>query len=109
MTSIDAYSLTTIPLELRANDRSLERTATGFIWKRDEQHYLITNWHVVTGRNAETGKLELEVRPDQLRTLFNTKIGTFGKQQWDINIRDADGKPFWFVHPLRGRGSDVVA
>jgi hypothetical protein len=27
-------------------------TATGFIIKSNTQNYLVTNWHVVTGRNA---------------------------------------------------------
>jgi hypothetical protein len=108
MTQIDPYSLTTVPIDIRANDRSLG-IATGFIWKRGAQHFLITNWHVVTGRNAETGILETPVRPETLRLLFNVRIGTFGKQQWDINIRDADGTALWFVHPTRGRGSDIVA
>ena len=46
--------------------------ATAFVWQRGPQHYLITNWHVATGRNARTGELETEVQPDMLRALFNT-------------------------------------
>jgi hypothetical protein len=67
MTKIDPYSLTTVPLEQCADGNSFG-IATGFIWQRREQHYLITNWHVVTGRNARTGELETPVQPDMLRT-----------------------------------------
>jgi len=77
VTKIDPFSLTTIPLEQCANGRSLG-TATGFIWKRREQHYLITNWHVVTGRNARTGELEMKVQPDTLKMPLNTRIMDFG-------------------------------
>ena len=108
MTKIDAYSLTTVPIEVCANGNPFAN-ATGFIWKRGEQHYLITNWHVVTGKNAQTGKQESPATPDMLRVLFNLRMQHFGKQQYDINIRDKDHRPLWFTHPARQRGSDVVA
>jgi Trypsin-like peptidase domain len=108
VTKIDPFSLTTIPLEQCANGQSLG-TATGFIWKRREQHYLVTNWHVVTGRNARTGELEMKVQPDMLKMPFNTRIVDFGKQTYEVRIRDADNNPLWFVYPARQRGCDIVA
>jgi hypothetical protein len=108
MTKIDPFSLTTIPLEQCANGLTLG-TATGFIWKRREQHYLITNWHVVTGRSARTGKLEMKVQPDMLKMPLNTRIMDFGKQTYEMRIRDADNNPLWYVYPGRQRGCDVVA
>ena len=108
MTRIDFYSLTAVPIEQCSNGVPFGN-ATAFVWKRREQHYLITNWHVATGRNAETGELEAPVQPDMFRALFNTRVTDFGKQQYDIIIRDGDGRPLWFAHPLRQRGSDLVA
>jgi hypothetical protein len=108
MTKIDPFSLTTVPIDVLANGQLLGN-ATGFIWKEKEQHYLITNWHVVTGRNAETDVLEAIVRPDTLRLLFNTRVMDFGKQPWDVKIRDENDEPLWYTHPVRGRRSDVVA
>lgn len=108
MTKIDPFSLVTVPLEVCANGKAFAN-ATGFIWKRGEQHYLITNWHVVSGRNAETGKQEAPVLPDMLRAHFNLRAMNFGKQQYEVAIRDADHKPLWFAHPVRQRGSDVAA
>ena len=74
-----------------------------------EQHYLITNWHVITGRNARTGKLEGQARPDLFKVMFNTRIMDFGKKPCEIRIRDESHNPAWFAHPMRQRGSDVVA
>ena len=51
MTEIDAFSLTTVPVEQLANGTPMN-SATAFVWKQGPQHYLITNWHVVTGKNA---------------------------------------------------------
>jgi len=49
MTEIDAFSLVTVPVQQLANGTPM-RSATAFVWKHGEQHYLITNWHVVTGQ-----------------------------------------------------------
>jgi hypothetical protein len=108
MTAIDYYSLCTIPIVQTANGKSFGE-ATSFIWQRGSQHYLITNWHVVTGRNAETNNLETPVQPDMLKAMFNPRMKEFGKVPRDIVIRDKNNNPLWFTHPLRKRGSDVVA
>lgn len=92
MTKIDLFSLTTVPLDLCANGNTVGN-ATGFVWKDREQHYLITNWHVVTGRNAQTGKQTGVARPDMVSAIFNTRLMNFGKKTYDISIRDAEHKP----------------
>ncbi|ODR93939.1 hypothetical protein AUC70_10045 [Methyloceanibacter stevinii] len=108
MTRIDQFSLTTVPIEQFFND-TLLGGGTGFIWRADEIYYLITNWHVVTCRNFQTGEnlSPHAAWPDKLRVLFNPRTPTFGKKQFDIVIRDKDGNPEWLVHP--GRRIDVVA
>jgi hypothetical protein len=105
MTKIDPYSLTTVPLEQLANGNPLA-TATGFIWRRRDQNYLITNWHVVTGKNAATGKPLAPVRPDTLRASFNTRSMNFGKEARDIPIRDAGQNPLWYIEAIRRRTDD---
>lgn len=107
MTKIDRFSLCTIPLELLANGTPMGN-ATSFIWKSREQHYLITNWHVITGKNTQTGELELPTRPDTFRALFNIRTGDFGKSESFIKVRDDNGDPLWLVHP-NGARMDVVA
>lgn len=108
MTTIDRFSLCTVPLELLANGKPLGVVATGFIWKHREQHYLVTNWHVITGRNTQTGRLELPARPESFRALFNVRIGDFGKSETNIEVRDKSGDPLWLVHPNKGRIDVVV-
>jgi len=108
MTTIDRFSLCTVPLELLANKTPLNVRATGFVWKRGQQHYLVTNWHVITGKNIQTGELELPARPDSFRALFNFPTGDFGKSEASIDLRDTNGKPLWFVHPSGSRIDVVV-
>jgi hypothetical protein len=84
------------------------KSATAFVWKHGQQHYLITNWHVVSGRNTMTRCLETPAAPDMLRCQFNIRIGDFGKQRWGIPIRDDQHRPLWLVHPCKP-DLDVVA
>lgn len=108
MNQVDAFSLTTVPIQQLANGTPMN-SATAFVWKHGAQHYLITNWHVVTGKNTRTGKLETPAAPDTLRCLFNVRVGDFGKQQWDIRIRSEEHRPLWLIRPGMTPGVDVVA
>lgn len=57
--AFNGLSLSCTPIELLANDGSdaVVGNATGFFWKKDGKSYLVTNWHVVSGRSPFTGGL----------------------------------------------------
>ena len=102
-TTIDEYSLSTVPVEQLFGERSLGH-ATGFIWKSPVHRcYLVTNWHVVTCRNFETGNnLRCDGgRPDRFRLLINPRRREFDKIRREISIVDEDGNPLWLVHPIK--------
>jgi S1-C subfamily serine protease len=103
MTRLDQFTLATIPLEQYFDDTPLGH-GTGFVWKARDQHYLVTNWHVLSMCDFFTlANLRKDAgRPNVLRTLFNVQTGSFAKQRWNIKIRDDDDRPLWLVHPKRG-------
>lgn len=109
MTTLDDFSRTTIPIEQCFNGKPYGH-ATSFIWRHGEQLYLITNWHVVSGKNFQSGaNLSNGRRPDMLRAYLNLRTQKFGKQVFDITIRDPDDRPLWFVHNSYGSKVDIVA
>lgn len=67
-TPIDALTLATVPVLLYFNGRMLGN-GTSFVYRRGSQSFLITNWHIVTARHAQTGQHLLEggARPNILR------------------------------------------
>ena len=85
MTALDQFTLTTVPLEQYFNDTLLGQ-GTGFMWKIQNQYYLITNWLVLSMCDFFTrANLRPDAgRPNILRTLFNIQTGSFEKQRWDI-------------------------
>ena len=107
--AIDEFSVKALYLETYLNG-ARSGIATGFVVKKNGAHYLVTNWHVVTGRNpydnqplSSTGIAD----PDVLQIWFHTKsLGKWRPQ--DINIIDGQGQRLWLEHGL-GREVDVVA
>ena len=92
--------------------------ATGFFYQIQDETFIITNWHNVTGKHQITGKpLELVRSPLFLRAKWpvinnspnledGQKSAYMAAQK--IEIEDDDG-PLWFEHPTLGSMCDVVA
>ena len=89
--------------------------ATGFIYKRNGKQYLITNLHVVSGRNPCTGKI-LDIHkaiPELLRSfpsLYEQKTGRIEKISLylDCRLYDQNNIPLWLIHPNYKRGIDIA-
>ena len=52
---IDPLTIISLHIEIYFNDVHLSN-ATGFLCKKDDDFYLVTNWHVLSGRNPETNE-----------------------------------------------------
>ena len=84
-------------------------TATGFIVQYQNQNFLITNWHVVSGKDPSTGNIEdpLGRIPTVIAIWYHGKtLGTWVRKI--ESLYSSEGKPKWIEHPL-GRKVDVVA
>src|SRR5262249_58932665 len=91
--AIDEFSLATVPIDLRFNEQPLS-SATAFPWERHDMHFLITNWHNVSGRDPNTDKhlSRTVTEPNMLYGMFNTKGKNIGdKHQLGIRIRQDSG------------------
>lgn len=87
--------------------------ATGFIYRKEDQNFLITNWHNVTGRHPISNKLknsELMV-PTSLVVWFHHEVeeGKFGWKPMPCQLHDEAENPKWLEHPTYGSRVDVVA
>ena len=107
---IDPLSATSLRVVPKFNDIELA-SATAFIVEWKQTHYLITNWHVVTGRNADTDECLDKTNaaiPNRLLVRFHRK-GDLGKWTFiETPLVDEHEVPSWLEHPL-GKAIDVVA
>ncbi|HKX24344.1 MAG TPA: serine protease [Candidatus Saccharimonadales bacterium] len=110
--NVNAYSVASLPLIPRAHGNSLA-SATGFVVRHNQEAYLVTNWHVVAGRDPRTGqsKDKTGAVPDTLTATFTRKLAP-AQLEWidvDLKLSDDEGVPIWLEHPRHGRRVDVVA
>ena len=107
--------LSYVPFQIFAgDDAGWLSTGTGFFYRLDDDLFIVTNWHVISGRTWPSGKVST---PDGRRP---TKIGlklaskmTQPSEDYYLATRDgsifADNKPKWLEHPELGWKCDMVA
>jgi len=109
--SISPASVASLYLTPKANGQALG-TATGFVFSHEERSYLITNWHVATGRHRITGQPihRSGATPDtvDVRHRFPAE-GHFAWADFPEPLLGPDEQPLWLEHPRFGRRVDVVA
>ena len=109
--SLDRLSLATVPITPFFNETRLPE-ATGFVWKRHDRFYLITNWHVASGTHLFTKTLLLKggARPNRFQCHFIVRVGDYGRERIEIPMRDENDNPLWLVHPMQDTGPvDIIA
>lgn len=111
--NIQYPSAPSLLLRPTANGQPLS-TATGFVVSWDATHYLITNWHVLAGRDRLTGQPLASscATPDSVTIRHHKSPQMDDSFEWiDVAepLADPDGRPLWREHPKFGRRVDVVA
>jgi hypothetical protein len=105
---IDPLSTTSLYLKLNVNGLLLS-TATGFVVEHRQRYFLVTNWHVLSGRHPDTDAplSKTAALPDEVRIAHHLKnqLGTWRFHGERLN--NPDGSPRWISHPL-GRAVDVA-
>src|SRR5688500_2195577 len=103
MPTIDQYSVAARPIEMFFEQTHLS-LGTAFVWKQDSQHYLITNWHNVSGKDPRTGQhlSPTKAEPNQVRAWWNVQGNLGAKISTMVPLRSAEGQPLWWVHPVYG-------
>lgn len=106
---IDPLSCSSLRVELRARINALG-TATGFVVQSEKGAFLISNWHVFSGRDPETRQpiSDTGALPDEVRIVHHhsNRLG-----QWKIvsqSLRSTSDEPSWIEHP-EGRKIDLAA
>ena len=114
----DAHSKSSFQLDAH-DDKGMLSSATGFFFEINKRLYIITNWHVVSGKNSLTKLPISKSRPEPTHLIGNFSIfgeplpdgrPTAGVLKHKIKIYNDDlSTPLWLEHPLFGSNCDVVA
>lgn len=111
---VNPYSLGAYYVEILALGNKISN-ATAFFTKRNEQLYLVTNWHVVSGKNSDTGELlnTKGAAPDELRVYLPQRIADSGEVIFDdsfltVILVDEDFNKLWLETKIDGKVCDVA-
>jgi len=107
---IDQVSLTSLKISILRNDVEIG-TATGFVMKKNNKYYLLTNRHVVLacGQDRNPGDIGGWICANKLAILHN-KLNHLGDWFWVTeDLIDAHGNKRWLEHPTLGGAADIVA
>ncbi len=108
---VDPLSSVSCRLELNCSGKILG-PASGALWKRSNRTYLISNWHVFSGRNTYTGQPLVE-KSGALPDTISLKIAmeTINGIEWfnlDLPLHDGLNSK-WLQHPTKAQDIDVAA
>jgi hypothetical protein len=107
---IDPLSVTSLSLKIR-RDAAEIGVATGFVVKKGERYYLVTNRHVVLGcgQDQNPANVGAWICANKL-AIYHNQLGRLGSWVWVTeDLYDSDGKPRWFEHPTLNGAADIVA
>lgn len=123
-TRFDSLSLSACFIDLKGVGET-PRQATGFFWRHSGKVFLITNWHVVTGRNMMDGRVIGQGwAPERLTLQYFTKavlayptataLGDGARlinaPKIDVPLYGEFHAPFWVQHPMAYEWNvDIVA
>lgn len=110
------YSQCPFQVRVRGHDGTPLSAASAFFFEVDDSWFVITNWHVVSGRNFLTREPVARrfVEPFSLTAKLSSYAvgdrgsGTFGIAPHDVALYRGE-EPVWLEHPELGPSCDVVA
>jgi Trypsin-like peptidase domain len=102
---IDHLSLCTVPIFPFCYQHALAQ-ATAFWYRRGDDPYLVTNWHVLSGRNPITGQPRHAqgAVPNTLQTHLQAPDLGFVTPRRIIDLYHTNKTATWWQHPL---GQDI--
>lgn len=114
---MSSYAFTTAPVVALAATGAVVNQGSAFFYKRDSDWvYLITNWHIVTGRSpynaqeSKTGAIPTKLAIKLHEKLGGGKVNPYRHIDHEITINDHLGQsPIWLEHPDQRFQIDVVA
>ncbi|MDP2288152.1 MAG: trypsin-like peptidase domain-containing protein [Actinomycetota bacterium] len=98
-------------LRLEPMGRAKSWGATGFLTERMGKLWLVTNWHVLSGRHFQTGKPLDETdcaTPVSITVHFPTAYDISVRVSRNYPVLDEDGDPLWLEHPVHRHAVDVA-
>jgi hypothetical protein len=109
MYEVSPYSIASLRIDLFNCDVKISH-ATGFLMPKGGRMYLVSNWHVLSGLDANS-LTPMDKRngaiPDRIVVHYRNPSSAGFTAPFEITLHDKTFRPFWLEHPL-GRKVDLA-
>ena len=108
--NLNRFTFCACPVETFIGNEILAR-ATAFFWQHGDQIYLVSNWHVLSGRNPKTGQSKEKDGsvPDGLKVKFTPRHELNLVLSLGVHLTNDAGQPLWIQHSTHGQKADLAA
>ena len=107
---IDNLSVVSVFIEMYFNENRLA-TGSAFFVERNNEKYLVTNWHNLSGRNSNTieplDKTNAAI-PNKIRVYHHDLENLGNVIPEDYNLEDQNGQALWMEHPIHTNKVDIA-
>ncbi len=107
---INPFSVCSHPLTMICSNQTMG-TATAFFWRQNSKTYLISNWHVLSGREPTSGQpidKKYCAVPDAIKINGIVKSDYSQRFEMTLQLNDQIGKPLWWQHKTYGQKVDIA-
>ena len=108
--SIDQFSVASVPLIMNIGE-SLKAHGSAFFYRKNGNIYLVTNWHNLSGRSADTGQPHSNTGgiPDSISLHFHieNQLGKWSQLN-TFSLNSEDGSTLWLQHAQYGQNVDIA-
>jgi len=110
MPFIEPHSTICVRLRCYWNEDVISESASAFLQRRENQLFLTTNWHVLSGRNTYTGQtLDPNTRiPTHLEVIFHSSELGLSREPIILPLYNQNEDPLWLMHG-EGQKFDIAA
>jgi Trypsin-like peptidase domain len=104
---VNHLSLATTKLRTSSNGKAVG-CGTGFFYRRNGELFIVSNWHVLSGRHPDTGQPLNEAAPAEALEfdLSDYSTGKLQRNSYKIDLFEKDGSARWAQHK-KGQQVDV--
>lgn len=105
-------SYSSLKLDLFSKTGDHLKSASGFVVEAGDKYYLITNWHVLSGRDIPVrGQQEQMIEPYTLKTSLHINGGmseAIHRQRITVQLYDDNKAPRWIEHRANEQDQAMV-
>lgn len=108
---VKIHYLSQVPIKLKLYfDNTYLYLGTAFVYKKKSKLYLVSNWHILSGRNSESGRPLSNTAgiPNRIKCKLVLNKPALGWDDYTFELLDENAEKMWLEHPIYASSVDIA-